>query len=504
MRYMESLLNKGYEHVRSRGLLKLPCRATLQKYVGHSSSEVGVTSLIRERLRVEREGLSAEQEVYCSLIIDEMAIAQKVIYDKQADRIFGLVDMSREEESSAVPEVPNRLLCFVLRGQSTGHVIPVGYFSTRCLKNDKLSAMTLEVMKAAEDVGFRVVRIVTDNHQTNVALFKHLSEDGTLVHVVPHPLRKGHPLFLSFDPNHLIKNLHTNFLEREMTDGDGLIQGGFSLKKIFEIHSQLLAKPVRFLTRAHVQPNNLEKMKVCRARQIFSLATIATLEFLQENPECHPDASQFSIISFMMMIAKWYAVKAGGQHEEPFYTTDDERLSWLELDFVCYLEDLYMQGGRSMRMTKETYEATLLTTRSTVALIEYLLDHINYRYVLTRGLNSDPIESLFSCLRQFNDGNDRVDARTAVFTVEKLIKVGILQAARDGNAPLSSEMEAPMRLSVSDANTCTLPAAVERATTELSSEFAYLTLRSQAEADLELAPVAFLAGYVVRACEKKV
>ncbi|XP_049522703.1 uncharacterized protein LOC119449389 [Dermacentor silvarum] len=247
-------------------------------------------------------------------------------------------------------------------------------------------------------------------------------------------------------------------------------------------------------------------------REIFSLLTIATLEFLQENRECHPDASQFrnstATISFMMMIAKWYAlhdigaVKAGGG--EPFYTTDDEKLSWLELDFVCYLEDIYMQGGWSMRMTKETYEATLLTTRSTVALIEYLLDHIKSRYVLTRGLNSDPIESLFSCLRQFNGGNDRRDARTAVFTVEKLLKVGILQAARDGNAPLSSEMEAPGRLSVSDANTCTLPAAVESATTELSSELAYLTLRSQSEADLELAPVAFLAGYVARACEKKV
>ncbi|KAH7964961.1 hypothetical protein HPB49_002706 [Dermacentor silvarum] len=162
--------NKGYEHVRTRGLLKLPCRATLQKYVGHSSGEVGVTSLIREWLRVEREGLSAEQEVYCSFIINEMTMAQKVIYDKQVDRIFGIVDMSREEGSSAVPEVANRLLCFVLLGQSPDYVIPVGYFFTRCLKNDKLSAMTLEVMKAAEDVGFRVVRIVTDNHQTNVAL----------------------------------------------------------------------------------------------------------------------------------------------------------------------------------------------------------------------------------------------------------------------------------------------------------------------------------------------
>lgn len=47
----------------------------------------------------------------------------------------------------------------------------------------------------------------------------------------------------------------------------------------------------------------------------------------------------------------------------------------------------------------------------------------SFRYVLTRGLNSDPVESLFSCLRQFNGGNDRVDARTAVFTAEKLLKV---------------------------------------------------------------------------------
>lgn len=47
----------------------------------------------------------------------------------------------------------------------------------------------------------------------------------------------------------------------------------------------------------------------------------------------------------------------------------------------------------------------------------------SFRYVLTRRLNSDPVESLFSSLRQFNGGNDRVDARAAVFTVEKILKV---------------------------------------------------------------------------------
>lgn len=379
--------SKGYEYARSRNLLKLPCRATLQKYVGQSTGEIGTTSLIKERLRVEYEGIGVEQEAYCSLIIDEMAIQQKVIYDKQVDKIFGLVDMGAAEDTTTVPEVANRLLCFVLRGLSTAYVIPVGYYFTRALKHDKLFSMTMEVMEAAEQVGFRVARVVTDNHQTNVALFKDFSEDGALAHAVPHPLREGDPLFLSFDPNHLIKNLRNNFLERELMFDEQLIRGGFYLKKLFEMQRQLLVKPVRFLTRAHVEPNNLEKMKVSRATQIFSAPVTATLEFLQKNPQCHPDASEFedsaATITFLKMVAQWYAlhnigaVKPRGQDEQPFVLTDDERLSWLEVDFVGFIEELQTNAGKSkQKLTKETYEATLLTTKSTVALIEYLLDHI--------------------------------------------------------------------------------------------------------------------------------
>ncbi|KAH7933135.1 hypothetical protein HPB49_009069 [Dermacentor silvarum] len=152
-----------------------------------------------------------------------------------------------EQDAIAAPRVANRLLCFILRGLSTPHVIPVGYFFTRCLKGEQLSNITAEVMKLTEEAGFRIVRIVTDNHQTNVSLFKSLSDDGTLSHVVTHPMRVGDPLFLSFDQNHLIKNLRKNFLERELLDGDQLIKRGVYMKKLFEIQSQLLVKPVGIL-----------------------------------------------------------------------------------------------------------------------------------------------------------------------------------------------------------------------------------------------------------------
>ncbi|KAL3187023.1 hypothetical protein MRX96_026116 [Rhipicephalus microplus] len=144
-----------------------------------------------------------------------MSIQKKVIYDRQVDRIFGLVDIDCKPQAGGVTKIANMLLCFVLRGLFTAYVIPVGYFFTRNLKHDRLHSRTFNMLKALEDVGFFVVRIVTDNRQTNTAMFRGMSDDNTLQHVVPHSVRENDPLFLLLDPNHLIKNQRTNLLERE-------------------------------------------------------------------------------------------------------------------------------------------------------------------------------------------------------------------------------------------------------------------------------------------------
>ncbi|XP_077523481.1 uncharacterized protein LOC144134442 [Amblyomma americanum] len=295
--------------------------------------------------------------------------------------------------------------------------------------------MTLSVIKAVEEAGIRIVRVVTDNHQTNTAMFRDMSEGNTLQPVVRHPVREGDPLFLSFDPNHLIKNLRTNLLEREMFDGVERIRGGFFLHTLYEIQEQLLVKPSR---------------------------------------------------------------------QTPFVEADDDRLTWLEVDFISFLENIKVRSGESRAkfLTKETYEATVMTTRSTVAVVEYLLTDLGFKYVLTRPFNSDPVESLFSCFRQFNGGNDRVDARTAVFTAEKLLKASILEAARHGNAPSSSECQAAL----SCANvTCEVknPAVPEDALAVLW-KIQHVMKYDEVPSEIEFAPLTYLAGYLVFVCERKV
>lgn len=133
------------------------------------------------------------------------------------------------------------------------------------------------------------------------------------------------------------------------------------------------------------------------------------------------------------------------------------------------------------------------------------------------------MESLFSCFRQFNGGNDKVDARTAVFTAEKLLKVcnyaaaggpcnlplffyqvGILQAAKSGNAPHSSETNAPLKPKARDGDTTAMPLAVVLGAKRLSHELEFLHVSFATPDDIELAPLAYLAGYLARACEEKV
>jgi len=74
----------------------------------------------------------------------------------------------------------------------------------------------------------------------------------------------------------------------------------------------------------------------------------------------------------------------------------------------------------------------MLTTKSTVECIKYLLNN-GYHYVLTRVFNSDPIESLFSALRQMNGGNDTMDVRAALFAIEKILKTGKLITSKYSN-----------------------------------------------------------------------
>ncbi|KAJ4427100.1 hypothetical protein ANN_24715 [Periplaneta americana] len=108
--------------------------------------------------------------------------------------------------------------------------------STNGLQGQELYQLFNQVIKAVEDCGFYVLRIVTDNHKTNVSMFRQFG-NGDLKFSVLHPCDPQRLLFLSFDYCHLIKNIRSQFLDRDMADGDGLISSKY-LKEIYRLQAK--------------------------------------------------------------------------------------------------------------------------------------------------------------------------------------------------------------------------------------------------------------------------
>ncbi|KAG8176027.1 hypothetical protein JTE90_024669 [Oedothorax gibbosus] len=436
-------------HVKSL-LLTLPCKNTLKKYTGNLVTEDGVNSLIKERLVHEVSSLDNGGDKFASIIIDEMAIQPKCLYDKPSDTVFGFSSDDKDKKVLA-----NRLLCFVIHGLSINYSIPCAYYFTKNLAGKKLYSLFLSVLKEVEECGFIIVRVVTDNHKTNVLFFKKLSKSKQMQHKIEHPLDENRPMFLSFDPSHLIKNIRNQFLDREMSGKENYITGNF-VKKLYEMQEDQIVKPVRFLTRKHVYPNNLEKMNVLRAVQVFSAPVIATIQFFRENCSAHPQAHLFreagDTLHYMTNMKKWFEIHDVGNrtlgfhsknaNKEHFFSITGERLQWLETEFPSYMKDVEeesLQSGKYF-LTPETYSALLLTSLSTTACVRYLLES-GFHYVLTRKLSSDPVESLFSAVRQMNGGNDASDAKASTIAINKILRTGLLLPHHSSNGEsLSSKM----------------------------------------------------------------
>jgi hypothetical protein len=334
-----------------------------------------------------------------------MAIKEKLEYNRSEDKFYGLPSIPTNNPMGKRPVLANKLLCFVIHGLSTKYTIPVGYFFHKTLSSERFHQITLDILKLVHRLGFKVLRLVSDNHKSNVALFKSLGS-GELKTRIQHPVEPQMPLFLSFDYCHVIKNARNIFLDHKMASSKGIIQAEY-LQQLHTIQKSCLIKPIPFLTKKHLFPNTFEKMNVLRAVQIFSPAIIAALKYLAAYNNSSFDFSEahatIEYIENMNQFFKVHDVSDRVQHFKqldpqcaPYTDMTDERLTWLSETFPKYIEDIQNTSAKKKMkgLTKETAHALIFTSHSTSACIKYLLTETNFYFVLTRAFNSDAIESV--------------------------------------------------------------------------------------------------------------
>ncbi|KAH7975038.1 hypothetical protein HPB49_022917 [Dermacentor silvarum] len=242
---LHNLSAKAYEYLRSEEVLRLPCRKTLRKYIGSVSDEVGFNQLVRCRLEAELQALCTPQSKVCSLIVDEMRIRQKLEYHKQRDAFVGDVDMGSELEHltpiSETETLANSVLCFVLCGLHAKYKIPVGYFFTKGCTGEQLKEVIDHVVQKTTDIGFDNVRVVPDNHRMNVTAMQILCQGDANI-TAPHPADSSNSIFLSFDQSHIIKNIRSQFLAKDI-GGTKEISSKY-IKMLYKMQRNSTVKPI--------------------------------------------------------------------------------------------------------------------------------------------------------------------------------------------------------------------------------------------------------------------
>ncbi|KAK3917610.1 DNA transposase, partial [Frankliniella fusca] len=510
---LQCLSPTAYDQARAGLLLKgMPVRSTLKRYLGPSTGEVGVTSDAQERLKAE-VAILQPMERYCSLIVDEMAISEKAILDKKQDQVYGLGTLDEEQEVSQ-RKLANKLLCFVIHGCSTSYTIPASYYFTRAVSGSDLHRLAMQLLQFLCEIGFFPIRIVGDNASANTKMFR-IFGGGKLLPEVDHPILPHLKFFMSFDPNHIVKNLKSQLIERTISaeDGVGNITGQY-IAELYSLQKKELIKPVRWLTRKHVTPLGIEKQNVERAVQFFSTTITAALRYLHSSAAYHPRAQKFygclHTVRYMETIYKWFQahnVSNRKLHLFPPYTSaEDERLAWMEGEFLDYMR-LLKEESRKRKMsflTAETWEALECTSLSSPAFIRYLLEQ-GFFYVLSRRGNSDPVEANFSSVRRFCGSNDMVDARSAVFALEKIIRIGGLKTSRYSNV---GEMEAvPYKGKLQRANPpqrVFLPPTVSAASVEIAEKLRTAPLDTALFPSLGNASLALPVSFLLLALEERI
>ena len=465
-----------YKFLRRLKILHLPCPGTLSAYVGKSLEEVGFTTLVEKRIQEEVKKLE-EIDKIGSIAIDEMTIKPMLKYKRNHGRFFGKVDMGNvaRDESG---RLANKVLAYVYTGLKKRINIPLAFFLVNKLKAEEQTKLTLYAVTKAESLGLRIERLSMDNLSTNVKMFSLLnSSKEHSTPVVPHPVDSVaaslqwpcifRPLFLSFDPVHLLKNIRNQFIDREF-----LIKGRqVSFKTILNVYEKdkgKLTKFCRFLTQLHIAPNNLQRQKVKPALDVFRYEVSSAIKTHHESKE--PGFENVDgILEFLEIMRTWYeahdicntqqAVMKRLETKQPFSNQEDEKFEFLENTFLNYLSDwndaidkeidgipmkktkegrAKVKNLKKKRFTKETYRALRFTTLSTVATVKHLLNE-GFDYVLIRKFSSDSIEMFFGAMRQMMDGNFQGDAYSVITSFERIIKTGIAYCSLDGNTVLERE-----------------------------------------------------------------
>lgn len=235
--------------------------------------------------------------------LDEMAITKKIEYDKGLKSFIGYISPEIARNEAELNQPAEKVLAFVVKGLALHWKQTVAYvFTGSSVDKQKLWECIKKVILKLHAEGLYVRGVVTDMGPCNTGVWNQLeisADKESAVTFCPHPADEDRRLYWSADIPHLLKNLWATmtsqdiYLPGDLVDTHEEWRGHnvVSISHLKELVDLQEASAERGLTlahklkRKHVDPNNLQKMRVGDAAIAFSHTTATALEFCANNTE---------------------------------------------------------------------------------------------------------------------------------------------------------------------------------------------------------------------------
>ena len=209
------LSTSTYHALRTAGFMKLPSERTLRDYTHYFKTKAGFSDDVDEMLTKEaRLNELPNWKKYVTVVIDEMKVKEKLVYDKFEMRVIGFVDLGEVNDQldkleSGTPEIATYVLTLMVRGIFINLRFPYANFPSKSITGDALFLIIWEAVERLERIGFKVLVVTGDGASANRRFMSFHGQKTDVRNPIyktrnPFTKEKREVYFMS-DPPHLMK-----------------------------------------------------------------------------------------------------------------------------------------------------------------------------------------------------------------------------------------------------------------------------------------------------------
>ena len=462
----------AYRMLRRSKAITLPRERMIRDIMDKSTGEENLANLLKS--------LAPEQRLV-NILFDEVKLVSTIRLT--GGHVIGMAE--NDPDDLATHALVFELVCHHGGPRWIQRVVPVSK-----LKAAQLREMLLEEIQSVKGNGGMPVALIGDNCSVNRGCYKLMGGPGKIDH-------EGVPLFLIYDYVHIFKNIRNNWYTEVTQQLEFTVDGKTYIaywEDVVNLYNEDQKTPVRLtkLTKIAINPKPLQRQSVPLVCSVFNDKTVTAFKAMKENK-----TFKFSegTVVFIELITKWLKMMNVKDTVSHIKLRDEARAPWTRdcfaftsLPKICdVISSCKWTGGRGRlwKLTVNTADAFIITTRTVVAASKHILTNYNYTYILPGVWSDDALEKFFGRTRERTSGSFYIDIKD----VESAAKV-------QRTHQLMKYDLMPEHCSTKKCSSCTAP--VEGQDLELLNEITIQETQDLIYSDHTLKEkVIYIAGFLV-------